>query len=135
MTQYNKRYILFVFDKIEILASSNMRFNKLSDDTKFVKIEVILLKIQVLQSVNFLLFSLFYTLFGSLSQNKPGRQDVPFVVLGHKYSTSVILAILGVSFYANAKNASISKVLWPKINIQDVYISWIRVKCFLSVNA
>ena len=84
VTQYNKRFILSTFEKIEIVALSNRRFNKLSNDTKFVKIEVILLKIQVLQSVNFLLFSLiFYTLFCSLSQNKPGRQDVPFVVLGH----------------------------------------------------
>ena len=31
-------------------------------------------------------FLLFYTLFCSLSHNKPGRQDVPFVVLGHIYS-------------------------------------------------
>ena len=30
----------------------------------------------------FILF-IFYTLFGSLSQNKHGGQDVPFVVLGH----------------------------------------------------
>ena len=30
------------------------------------------------------IFFVFYTLFCSLSQNKPGRQDVPFVVLGHK---------------------------------------------------
>ena len=29
------------------------------------------------------IFFIFYTLFCSLSQNKPGRQDVPFVVLGH----------------------------------------------------
>ena len=29
------------------------------------------------------IFFIFYTLFGSLSQNKPGRQDAPFVVLGH----------------------------------------------------
>ena len=28
------------------------------------------------------IFYIFYTLFCSLSQNKPGRQDVPFVVLG-----------------------------------------------------
>ena len=76
-------YILSTFDNIEIFALSN-RFNKLSSDTKFVKIEVILLKIQVLQIVNFLLFIfIFYTLICSLSQNKPGRQDVPFVVLGH----------------------------------------------------
>ena len=37
---------------------SNRRFNKLSNDTKFVKIEVILLKIQVLQSVNYFLYIL-----------------------------------------------------------------------------
>ena len=30
-------------------------------------------------------FFIFYTLFCSLSQNKPGRQDVPFVALGHIY--------------------------------------------------
>ena len=35
--------------------------NKLSNDTKFIDIEVILLKIQVLQSVNFLLFSSYFT--------------------------------------------------------------------------
>ena len=33
MTQYN---ILFTFDKIEIFALSNRRFNKLSNDTKFL---------------------------------------------------------------------------------------------------
>ena len=49
VTQYNKRYILSNFKKIEIFALSNKRFNKLSNDTKFIKIEVILLKIQVLQ--------------------------------------------------------------------------------------
>ena len=68
---------LSTFEKIEIFALSNRRFNELSNGTKFVKIEAILLKIQVLQSVNFLLFSLYFThMFGSLSQNKPGRQDV-----------------------------------------------------------
>ena len=41
------------------------------------------MKIQVLQSVDFPLFSLYFTQFCSLSQSKPGRQDVPFVVLGH----------------------------------------------------
>ena len=49
------------FEKIEIFALSNRRFNKLSIDTKFVKINVILLKIQVLQSVSFLLLSLYFT--------------------------------------------------------------------------
>ena len=61
VTQYNKRYILSSFEKIEIFALSNRRFNKLSNDSKFIKIEVILLKIQVWQSLNFLLFSLYFT--------------------------------------------------------------------------
>ena len=88
VTQYNKRCILSTFEKTEIFALSNRRFNKLSNDTKLVKIEVILLQVQVLQSVNFLLFS-FYILHTvwSLSQNKPGRQDEPFVVLGHNRLT------------------------------------------------
>ena len=60
VTQYNKRYILPTFEKIYIFALSNRRFNKLSNDTKFIRIEVMLLKIQVLQSVNFLF--IFYTL-------------------------------------------------------------------------
>ena len=34
------------------------------------------------------IFFIFYTLFGSLLQNKPGRQDVAFVVLGHIYFVS-----------------------------------------------
>ena len=52
---------LVYFWKIEIFALSNRRFNKLPNDTKFVKIEVILLKVQLLQSVHFLLFSLYFT--------------------------------------------------------------------------
>ena len=43
-----------LFVKIEIFALSNRRFNKLSNDTKFVTIKIILLKIQVLQGMNFL---------------------------------------------------------------------------------
>ena len=51
---------------------------------KVVKIEVILLKIQVLQSVNFLFFSLYFThCFVHHFKMNPGRQDVPFVVPGH----------------------------------------------------
>ena len=60
VTQYNKRYILSTFEKIEMFALSYRRFNKLSNDTKVIKIEVILLKIQVLQSTKFLLFSLYF---------------------------------------------------------------------------
>ena len=83
VTQYNKRYILSTFDKIEIFAFSIRRFNKLFNDTKFMNIEVILLKYEL----NFsFIFFIFYTLFCSLSQNKPGRQDVPFVVLGNMLS-------------------------------------------------
>ena len=44
--QYNKSYILSTFEKIEIVALSKRRFNKLSNDTKFINIEVI----QVLQT-------------------------------------------------------------------------------------
>ena len=41
VTQYNKRYILSTFEeKNEIFASSYRRCNKLSNDTKFIKIEV-----------------------------------------------------------------------------------------------
>ena len=60
MTQYNKRYILSAFEKIDIYSLSNRRFhNKLSNDTKIVKIKKIFLKVQLLQSVYFLLFSLY----------------------------------------------------------------------------
>ena len=55
VTQYNKRYIWSTFDKIEIFAY------KLSNYTKFVKLEVILLKVQLLQSVYFFLFYLYFT--------------------------------------------------------------------------
>ena len=79
VTQYNKRYILSTFEKIEIFALSNRRFNKLSNDTKFIKIEVMLLKIQVLQSVNYLLF---YTLFCLLSQNNVWPTRCPFCCTG-----------------------------------------------------
>ena len=59
VTQYNKRD-MSTFENIEILALSNRRFYKLSNDTKFIKIEVIFLKIQASQCVNFLLFSLYF---------------------------------------------------------------------------
>ena len=69
MTKYNKMYILSTFEKIEMFALSNRGFNKLSNDTKFIKIEVILFEIQCLQSVNsFFFFFIFYILFCSLSR-------------------------------------------------------------------
>ena len=43
VTQYNKRYILCTYillKNFEIFALSNRRFNKLFNDTKFVKTEV-----------------------------------------------------------------------------------------------
>ena len=49
VTQYNKRYILSTFENIEIVALSKRRFNKLSNDTKFVP------------SVYSLLFNLYFT--------------------------------------------------------------------------
>ena len=44
-----QKTILSTFEKIEIFVLSNWRFKKLSNDTKFIKIEGIVLKIQVLQ--------------------------------------------------------------------------------------
>ena len=44
------RYIFFTFEKIEVLHFLTEDNNKLSNDTKFINIEVSLLKIQVLQS-------------------------------------------------------------------------------------
>ena len=61
VTQYNKRYILSTFYKIEMFALSNRIFNKLSNDTKFLKFEVRLLEIQHLPSLYFLLLSLYFT--------------------------------------------------------------------------
>ena len=82
VTQYNKRYILSTSEEVEIFALSNRGLDKLYNDTQFQKIEMRLLKIQLLQSLYFCLFSLlFCTLFCSLSHN------VPFVVLGYKWST------------------------------------------------
>ena len=43
-----------------MFALSNRAFNKLSNDTQFLKIEVILLEIQLSQRLNFLLFSLYF---------------------------------------------------------------------------
>ena len=57
--------------KLKFFALSNWRFYKLSNDPKFVF------------PFN---FSIFYTLFCSLSKNKLGRQDVSFVVMGHIYN-------------------------------------------------
>ena len=45
-----KVHLVYFWKKNEIFALyNNRRFNKLSNDTKFIKIEVTLLKIQVLQ--------------------------------------------------------------------------------------
>ena len=61
------------FDNFEIFSAS-----------EFVKIELRLLKISK-KIVYFLLFSLYLStqLFRSISQNKPGRHKVPFVVMCH----------------------------------------------------
>ena len=61
VTQYQKRYILSTFEKNDIFALSNRRFNKLSNDTKFVKIEVILFESTTFTKCEFPLFSLYFT--------------------------------------------------------------------------
>ena len=68
---------------------SNRRFKNLSDYTKFINHKDCSdsLEDTSLTKCDFsIIFFLFYTLFGSLSKNKLGRQDVPFVVLGHIYT-------------------------------------------------
>ena len=85
-------------EKLDFCNISNRGFNKLSNDTTFIKIEVILLKIQFVQNVNcelpFILF-IFYTLFCSLSQNKPG-----FCCTGSQMS---LLVVRGIRFCDNKK--------------------------------
>ena len=71
MTQYNKRYILSTLEKIEIfaLSNSNRRFKKLSNYTKLIKIEVILLKIKVYQvRISFYSLYILHTVLFSISE-------------------------------------------------------------------
>ena len=64
----------------------NMRqLNKLSNDTKLIEIELLLLKIYKNKYVFYLItFFIFYNIFCPISQNKSGRHKVPFVVMCHK---------------------------------------------------
>ena len=84
VTKYNKRYILSTFEENETFALSNRIYNKLSNDTKIIEIEVILLKTQLLQSVYFLLFSLYFAHYfvHYLRINLADKMSL-FVVLGH----------------------------------------------------
>ena len=50
-----------LLSKFRFLHYLTRGFNKLSNDITFIKFEVILLKIQFIQSVNCLLFSLYFT--------------------------------------------------------------------------
>ena len=70
-TLYNKRGILSTSEKFEICAISNRAFQWWNKWNKTIKF-----------AFPFIFFILFCTLFCSLSQIKPGRQDVPFAVLG-----------------------------------------------------
>ena len=91
VTQYNKRYILSTFEKIEIFALSNRRLNKLSNDTQFIQIEVmILFENTSFTKCEFLSFSLYFThCFVHYLRRKPGRQDVPFVSTGSHIKENV----------------------------------------------
>ena len=55
--QYNKRDILFTPEKVVIFAMSN----KLYNNTQFMKMEVMLLEMQLLQVCIFIVFSLYFT--------------------------------------------------------------------------
>ena len=83
VTPFHQRFILSTFLTIYIFALPNRRF-----DTQFLQIRGLLLKVQLLQSVYFLLFSLFC----SSSQIQLCRNDVPFVVMGHICSCSKFLS-------------------------------------------
>ena len=75
VTSHYKRHLMSIYEREEIVAlSKRQAVDKLSKDTKFVF---------------FLLFC--YKLFCPISQNKPGRYKVPFVVLRHgKHTTDVL---------------------------------------------
>ena len=53
-----KKVVYFWRKKMRFLLTEDL--NKLSNDTKLIKIEVILLKVQILQSVYFFLFSIYF---------------------------------------------------------------------------
>ena len=61
VTSRNKRYHMSIFEQYGIFALSNGELNKLSNDTRIIKIEVLLLKIWEKDGLSFLLFSLFFT--------------------------------------------------------------------------
>ena len=56
-----KVHPVYFLGENDVFALSNRRFHNLSNDTKLVKIEVILLKVQLLPILYFLLFFLYYT--------------------------------------------------------------------------
>ena len=58
-----KVHLVYFWFFLLIFALSNRWFNKLSNNTKFVKIEEILSEIHHLQSLYFLLFSLYFALY------------------------------------------------------------------------
>ena len=47
VTSHNNMYLKSIFDKYEMFAISKREINKLSNDTKLLRIEVLLLKIYV----------------------------------------------------------------------------------------
>ena len=63
VTQYNKRYILSTFEKKIDCCIIYRWFNKFSNYTKFVKIEVVLLKYNVYKRVYYFIYILHTILF------------------------------------------------------------------------
>ena len=79
-----------VYLKNEIFALSIGRFNKLSNDTKIGKIEVKLLKVQHLQSVYFLLFSLYFAHFLFIISEWTWLTRCPFCCTGSHICISIL---------------------------------------------
>ena len=92
--QQVKRYILtcLLLKKMRFLHSIR-RFNKLSNDTKIIKIEGIVLKIQVLQSLYFLLFSIYFAHY-FVHYLRMNLADKMSLLLGHIFSTQPVRVMI-----------------------------------------
>ena len=126
VTQHNKRYIFSTFEKIKMFALSNRRFNKLSNDTKLIKIEVTLLKIQVLQSTTFLLFSLYLThcFVHYLRINLANKIRCTFCCIGSHIHLGYTLFALIICFCVE-HDTCMGKMNWAKeIAIVQMFESW-----------
>ena len=64
------------------------------------------------------IFFIFYTIFCSFSQNKLGRQDVPFVVMGHIYA--ILIYLLYRANQVDDMKSYYKGYFWSKHNKFDI---------------